>query len=164
MKKALTISAAAALAALVVAVPALAGGDHCGGARTAAAMADAKAACAAKATAWAGVWLNRSASGQMVVADVTKGSPAARAGLRTGDVVLAVNGYDLGNDQDRARCASKADCNVGSAVTYTVQRGQATRSVKLKLERMPASATARLANRQASFDPALATLVMSGTH
>src|SRR5205809_261995 len=63
MKRMLTTSAAAVLA-LAVAVPAFAGGDHCG-ARTTATTADAKAGCASKATntAWTGAWLRRSTSG-----------------------------------------------------------------------------------------------------
>jgi len=165
MKRMLTTSAAAALA-LAMAVPAFAGGDHCRGGKTSATTADTKASCATKATttAWAGAWLQRSTSGTMTVAGVAKGSPAARAGLKTGDVVLAVNGYDLSDNEDRALCASKAECNVGSAVTYTVQRGRSTMAVKFKLEKMPANATARFASRQASFDPTLAAVVMSGTN
>jgi hypothetical protein len=33
--------------------------------------------------------------------------------------------------------------------------------MKLKLEKMPATATERFAHREASFDPALATLVLT---
>ena len=163
MNKALTASAAAVLA-LAVAVPVFAGGDHCGGAKTSASMADAKMSCASKANAWAGAWLHRSAAGRVTVADVAKGSPAARAGLRTGDVVVAVNGYDLSNNEDRAMCASKADCNVGSAVTYTVLRGRSTMAVKFKLEKMPANATARFATHNASFDPTFAAVVTPSTN
>jgi C-terminal processing protease CtpA/Prc len=162
MKKMLTASAATVLA-LAVTVPAFAGGAHCSGAdKASATTADAKASCASKATtaAWTGAWLQRSASGKVTVADVAKGSPAAKSGLKAGDVVLAVNGYDLSDSEDRAMCASKAECNIGSAVTYTVQRGRSTKAVKFKLERMPANATERLASRQASFDRALATVVL----
>ena len=160
MKKMLTASAAAVLA-LAVTVPALAGGTHCsGGDQTSATTAEGRAMCAGKAAAWAGAWLQRSASGKVTVAEVAKRSPAARAGLKTGDVVLAVNGYDLSNTEDRATCASHAECNIGSAMTYTVQRARSTKTIKLKLERMPVNATERFASRQASFDPALAAVVM----
>ena len=163
MKKMLAASAVAALA-LAVSVPAFAGGAHCsGGDKASATTADAKASCAAgktKSAAWAGAWLQRSASGAVTVADVAKGSPAARSGLKAGDVVLAVNGYDLSDSEARAQCASKAECSVGSTVTYTVQRGRSTKNVKLKLERMPSHATERFASRQANFDPALAAVVM----
>src|SRR5437667_8814249 len=129
MKRALATSAAAVLA-LAVVVPAFAGGDHCGGRSANATTADAKMECAGKATAWAGAWMHRSSSGRMTVADVAKGSPADRAGLRPGDVVLAVNGYNLSDNEDHAMCASKAECSPGRSVTYTVLRGRSTMAVK----------------------------------
>ena len=160
MKRMLTVSAATALA-LAIAIPAFAGGAHCsGGAK--ATTAEAMGGCSdhAKSAAWAGAWLQRSASGEIVVSEVAKGSPSARSGLKTGDVVLAVNGYNLADSEDRAMCASKAECTVGKSVTYTVKRGSSTRYLKFKLEKMPANATARLASMQASFDPALAAVVI----
>ena len=161
MKKMLTASAAAALA-LAMTVPAFAGGANCSSHKASATTASAQEACAGKSknTAWAGAWLERSTSGSVTVAGIAKGSPASRSGLKNGDVVLAVNGYDLSNAEAREMCASKASCSVGSAVTYTVQRGRSTKAIKLKLEQMPADATERFANRQASFDPALAAVVM----
>ena len=159
MKKMRTASALAALA-LTLSVPAFAGGGSCSGSAT---SADAGYSCsghATKSAAWAGAWLQRSASGTVTVAEVAKGSPAAKAGLKSGDVVLAVNGYDLSNGEARALCASKADCKVGSTVTYTVMRNSSTKNVKLKLEKMPADATERFASRQAGFEPALAAMVM----
>ena len=161
MKKMLIASAAASLA-LAVSIPAFAGGGHCSGSASAT-SADAGYSCAghaAKSAAWAGAWLQRSASGTVTVAEVAKGSPAAKAGLKSGDVVLAVNGYDLSDSEARATCASKAECKVGSSVTYKVQRGSSTKNLTLKLEKMPANATERYASRQADFDPALAAMVM----
>ena len=149
MKRLLT---AAVVLALAAAVPAFAGdGPGCYG--------HGKASKTTSA-AWAGAWLQKSASGTFTVAEVAKGSPAARSGLRAGDVVLAVNGYDLSDSEDRATCSSKASCNVGSSVTYTVQRGGAKKAVKVKLEKMPSSATQRFASRSATFDPMLAAVVM----
>lgn len=149
MLKKLAASATAVLAlAALVAVPAIAGGSHCSSAKS------------AGKTAWAGAWLQKSAAGAVTVAEVASGSPAAKAGLKQGDIVTAVNGYNLADSKDRAMCASKAECNVGSAVTYTIQRGNSTKTVKVKLEKMPADAASRFANRDASFDPALAAIVM----
>lgn len=161
MKKMLSASAVTVLA-LAMAVPAFAGGAQCSSHQSSATAASAQDACAGKnkAAAWAGAWLQRSTSGSVTVAGIAKGSPASRSGLKTGDVVLAVNGYDLSNREAREMCASKAECNVGSAVTYTVQRGRSTKAIKLKLEQMPAHATERFASRQASFDPALAAVVI----
>jgi putative serine protease PepD len=149
MLKKLATSAAAVLAlAALVAVPAFAGGAHCSGEKS------------SSTTAWAGAWLQRSAAGAVTVAEIAGGSPAAKAGLKKGDIVTAVNGYDLADSKDRAMCSAKAECNVGSTVTYTIQRGKSTKSVKVKLEQMPADAANRFANREASFDPALAAIVM----
>ena len=161
MKKLLTASALAVLV-LALSVPAFAGGDHCSGSATSAAAEYSCSGHGAKSAAWAGAWLQRSSSGGVTVAEVAKGSPAAKAGLKSGDVVLAVNGYDLSDADARAMCASKADCKIGSTVTYTVLRNGATRSksVKLKLEKLPADATERFASRQANFEPMLAAVVM----
>jgi len=162
MKKMLAASAVTALA-LGVSVAAFAGGSSCSGSASAA-SADAGYSCSAHATksaAWSGAWLQRSPSGTVTVAEVAKGSPAAKAGLKSGDVVVAVNGYDLSNADARATCASKADCKVGSTVSYMVMRNGSTKNVKLKLEKMPSDATERYASREAGFDPALAAVVMS---
>src|SRR5262245_51429569 len=157
MKKMLTASAVAAVM-LAMSVPAFAGGSHCSGS----ASATAGASCSGmKSAAWAGAWLQRSSAGTVTVAEVAKGSPAAKAGLKPGDVVLAVNGYDLSDNESRAMCASKANCTVGTTVIYTVNRGSSTKEVKFKLEKMPANATEKYASREASFDPALAAVVMS---
>jgi len=158
MKKIVSASAVAVLA-LAMSVPALAGGSHCSGDASTAAAKDASCA-GMKSAAWAGAWLQRSASGTVTVAEVAKGSPAAKAGLKSGDEVVAVNGYDLSDSESRAMCASKASCTVGSTVTYTVNRAGSTKNLKLKLEKMPATATERYASREASFDPMLATVVM----
>jgi S1-C subfamily serine protease len=154
-------ASAAALLALTLAVPALAGGAHCRS-QSATTASNDEASCHGKTStsAWAGAWLQRSPSGRMSVADVAKGSPAARSGLKKGDIVLAVNGYDLSNSKDVAKCASKAECSVGKTVAYTVQRGRATKSIKIKLEKMPADATARFADHNATFDPVVAAVVM----
>lgn len=158
MKRMLTVTAATALV-LAFAVPAFAGGagcDHASNA-SAAAMHDCSDA---KSSAWSGAWLQRGSSGAITVAEVAKGSPAYRSGLRAGDIVLAVNGYDLSNAEQRETCANKAECSVGRSVSYKVQRGSSTHVLKFKLAKMPANATARFANQQAAFEPGLAAVVI----
>ena len=158
MKK--IMAGSAAVLALAITVPAFAGGSHCGG-EASATTADAHMSCSgAKSAAWAGAWLRHSDAGELTVAEVTKGSPAQKAGLKVGDVVTAVNGYDLSNPAAREECAAHHMCSVGSAVTYTVQRGATTKTIKLKLAKMPTSASDKLASQNASFDPALAAVVM----
>jgi C-terminal processing protease CtpA/Prc len=147
MKKFITSCAVAAVV-LAISVPAFAG-ENCGSKTSAMTTAG-----------WSGAWLERSATGAVTVAAVAKGSPAAKAGLKSGDVVLAVNGYDLSNSDSRAMCASKASCAVGSTVSYTVNRAGAKKDLKLKLAKLPADATERFASREATFEPMYAAVVM----
>ena len=143
---------------LVLAAPALAGGAHCAGKTSAAVAGQDQSHCSGKSSsaAWAGAWLERSEAGALTVAAVAKGSPAARSGLKSGDVVVAVNGRQ---SSSKGACLSNAECAVGSSVAFTVQRGRSTKVMKVKLEKMPAEATERFAHREASFDPTLASVV-----
>jgi S1-C subfamily serine protease len=144
MKRTL-VAAAAALSILAAVAPAFAGGAGC--------------SQSSATSAWSGAWLQRSSSG-VVVADVATGSPAAKSGIKKGDIVLAVNGYSLADSKQAAMCASHAECTVGKTVSYTVQRGSSTKSVKVKLAKMPDDAMARFADQKASFEPALAAVVI----
>ena len=154
------IAAVVAVFALAIAAPSFAGGSGCSHSSSASYTSN-EASCHGKSTtsAWSGAWLQRSSSG-VVVAEVAKGSPAAKAGIKKGDIVLAVNGYNIADSKEASMCASRAECSVGSTVAYTVQRGKSTKSVKVKLQEMPESATARFADRNASFEPAFAAVVI----
>jgi len=110
-------------------------------------------------TAWSGAWLQRSPSGGLTVVAIAKDSPAARAGLKKGDVVVAVNGRDLSAPSEHM-CGDGTACAVGSSFAYTVQRGHSTKTVKVKLEKMPAEATARYANVEPTYEPTLAAVVI----
>lgn|SRR5262245_36146228 len=112
-----------------------------------------------RSTAWSGAWLQRSADGGLTVAAVAKGSPAARSGLRKGDVVVAVNGRELGAESGHV-CADGSVCAIGSSFAYTVQRGNDTRTFKVKLEKMPKEATMRIANVEPTYEPTLAAVVI----
>jgi S1-C subfamily serine protease len=80
----------------------------------------------------AGLWINQSPEGFSVV-DVTKGAPADQAGLKTGDVIVGVNGtpanslklYDL-----RKQLRDEAS---GTVVTFTIRRGDAQTTVPVTL-------------------------------
>lgn len=151
-----------ALFALALALPAFAGGGQCSGKSSATAASASHGSCSStRSTAWAGAWLQRSQDGSVVVAEVAANSPAARSGLRAGDVVLAVNGNKLGSGAKAGQmCADGSVCAVGSSFAYQIQRGKATRVVKMKLETMPSAAAERVAAREASFDPSLAAVVI----
>lgn len=149
MKK-LVASSAALAVALALAAPVFAGGDHCGAMK------------GASASAWAGACLQRGETGAVTVAQVVPGSPAAKAGLRSGDIVTAVNGVQLAAGKESASCGAGA-CTVGSKVTYTVQRDGARKDIAVRLVKMPADAASRWAARDARYDASLAAFVAPAT-
>ena|SRR5215831_16043346 len=154
----LVVPAVAALA-IVASLPASA----CDGNKNSATAASAGAhSCAgmSRSMAWSGAWLQRSPSGQLTVAAVAKGSPAAHSGLQKGDVVLAVNGHELNAEHSGHMCADGSACVIGSSFAYTVQRGHSTKTVKVKLERMPDEATMRFADLDPTYEPTLAAVVI----
>jgi S1-C subfamily serine protease len=142
--------------ALAVAIPAAA----CDGnskASASSASADGHCSGMSRSAAWAGAWMQRSSGGQLTVVAVAEHSPAAKSGLRAGDVVLAVNGKSVSESHS---CGMSTACSVGSAFAYTVQRGKSTKTVKVKLEKMPVDASTRFASQEASYEPMLAAMVI----
>jgi len=153
------MSSVIAALALAVAIPAAACDGNSKASASSASAAGHSCSGMSRSTAWAGAWLQRSNGGQLTVVAVAEGSPAAKSGLRAGDVVLAVNGQSV-SDQASHSCASATACSVGSAFAYTVQRGKATKTVKVKLEKMPTEASSRFAAQEASYEPTLAAMVI----
>jgi S1-C subfamily serine protease len=70
------------------------------------------------------------------IADVQQGSPAARAGLLPGDVLLEVN--DLVGPAELQQLASRLHLSVGDTVRLLVQRGAVRQEVRLAAAERPA--------------------------
>ena len=145
--------------ALAVALPAAACDGHSKASASSASAGGYSCSGMSHSTAWAGAWMQRSGGGQLTVVAVAEGSPAAKSGLRAGDIVVAVNGKSIA--EKSSHCAYGTACSVGSAFAYTVQRGKATKTVKVKLEKMPADATSRFAAQEATYEPTLAAMVIT---
>jgi serine protease Do len=71
----------------------------------------------------------------VLVKEVAPGSPAAEAGLRTGDLVLAVNGHEV--EDDEALRFRIATLPVGSTAPITVWRNGAERRLDVRLAAPP---------------------------
>ncbi len=70
-----------------------------------------------------------------LVTEVTAASPAADAGLKNGDAILAVNGQSIEDSRDLAR--KIAALNPDSKVDIKVLRGQKEQTVAVKLGKFP---------------------------
>ncbi len=79
-----------------------------------------------------------------LVGDVVPSSPAAQAGLRGGDVVVAVDGQPVPDSRTLARVVGGA--RPGAAVTLTVRRGNETRELQATLARLEDRADAAQGN------------------
>ena len=71
------------------------------------------------------------------VADVTSGTPASQAGIKTGDVIIAVNGQPV--DSSEALVAQIRAMTAGEKATVTVIRDGARQDVQVTLAVKPAT-------------------------
>jgi putative serine protease PepD len=95
--------------------------------------------------AYVGVELTQSSTGGAGIGTsepgqpaVQPGSPAAKAGLRSGDLITAVNGQHVSSVNQFI--ATIANYSPGDTVTFTVHRGGSTLSIKVTLGTQPAAA------------------------
>ena len=98
-----------------------------------------KMAAHMKAKGWLGIETEKTADGRWAVSAVEAGSPAAAAGFRAGDVLLALNGADLYAEDKTAIKKVKEGLAVGSRVQYTVERAGAKAQVAATLAPVPST-------------------------
>jgi serine protease Do len=72
-----------------------------------------------------------------LVSEVTGGSPAAEAGLKSGDTILSVNGSKIADSRDLAR--QIAAFTPGSKIDVRVLRSQKEQNIQVKLGLMPST-------------------------
>jgi putative serine protease PepD len=89
--------------------------------------------------AWVGVELQSTSTGGAGVGGVTGGGPAAQAGVKAGDRITAVDGHTVSTENQFI--ATIANYSPGDTVTFTIQRGGSTTSIKVKLGTQPATAS-----------------------
>lgn len=103
----------------------------------------AKMATHLEARGWLGIDTEKNDHGAYVVAAVEPGSPAAAAGFRTGDVLVAMNGADLYADDKTELKKAKKALAVGSHVAYVVKRDGAEQKLTATLAPVPETVLAR---------------------
>src|SRR4051812_35325891 len=88
--------------------------------------------------AFLGVRVGDAAGGGAQLTNVQAGTPAAKAGLKAGDVVTAVDGDTVGSASDLTAAISSH--KPGDKVTLKVKSGSTTKNVEVTLGNRPASA------------------------
>jgi serine protease Do len=95
-----------------------------------------------------------------LVSDVTASSPAAKAGIKTGDTVVAVDGADVMEPKDLARRV--AQIKPGKPVELTLMRDGKETKVSVEIGTMPADLDVAAANPSPTETPAPANLASLG--
>ncbi len=85
-----------------------------------------------------------------LVADVTPESPAARAGLQRGDIIVEYNGTHI--DDAHQLPALVAATEIGRTLALTVLRGGERKSLSVTVAEMPGEVAARGRGRQVGVD------------
>jgi S1-C subfamily serine protease len=88
--------------------------------------------------AYLGVELSSSSAGGALVSQLSQGAPAQAAGIRTNDLITAIDGKPVSStDQFIATIDTYSP---GDTITLTVKRGGSTSQIKVKLATRPAQA------------------------
>jgi rhodanese-related sulfurtransferase len=85
---------------------------------------------------WLGVELEPAPTG-MAVTKVVEGSPAEKAGLKAGDVLVSVDGKSYLSKEEKDHLAIRSLFAPGKTVTFVTERAGRTQDVKVELAPMP---------------------------
>jgi predicted metalloprotease with PDZ domain len=94
-----------------------------------------------KASGWIGIEYDPEKS--MQVTRVVPGSPAEKAGLHTGDELMALNGIDIKPENEAEIAKARKKWTPGQVVHYTIKREGVLRKVDITLGEWPADLLAR---------------------
>jgi len=96
-----------------------------------------KMALKLKERGWVGIEMDKNEDASLTILKVVEGSPAAAAGLHSGDVILAVNGIGFGDENKEKLYAVKKQMQVGKTIEYTIQRKGKSKDVEITLGQVP---------------------------
>lgn len=80
-------------------------------------------------------YLNLKSTNGVIVTEIERGSSAARAGIKIGDVITAVNGKSVTTDADIIKEIQEKFLKAGDIVTLTIRRGAQILKLELELEK-----------------------------
>ncbi len=97
-----------------------------------------------KNSGWIGVDLDKNAeTGVLTEKKVIEGSPAEKAGLKTGDVLYAIDGIVLNDANQEKIKKAKMAWKPGTSISYTIKRDGQDRKAAITLAPMPADILAK---------------------
>ncbi|MCA9726108.1 MAG: PDZ domain-containing protein [Candidatus Eisenbacteria bacterium] len=96
-----------------------------------------------KNTGWVGIEVNVEEGSPMEVMKVVPDSPAEAAGMKPGDILVAINGLEINQENQEALQKARAESKPGQSVTYTIGRSGEHHDLTLTLGAMPADVLAR---------------------
>ncbi|MFB9329736.1 RIP metalloprotease RseP [Paenibacillus aurantiacus] len=85
----------------------------------------------------------------LFIGEIVAGKPADKAGLKTNDVIVAINGEPVGTDQDKM--ISMISKSPNKPITFTVTRDEKKLDIKITPELDPESGDGKIGIRAASF-------------
>ncbi len=134
-----------AIALLIAAVPVVAGSDEKCGAEAQDCLNQMVQHFQSRG--WVGIELDSDDTGVLTITKVEPDSPAETAGLKKGDVLLAMNGIRFSEETKEAMKGAQAKMTAGATVTYTVDRAGRNMDLDVSLGSIPDTVMAKWIGR-----------------
>ena len=94
---------------------------------------------------WSGIDADKNEDGSIKVLSVVPKSPAEKAGLKAGDVLVSINGITFSpENESKIMEMKKTQMTIGQSAEYGVKRDGQVTMVKVKLERIPEATLAQM--------------------
>jgi S1-C subfamily serine protease len=155
MRRALIVGRASVLAlAAALSLPALAGHAKC---------TRSAEDCAAhmkemfQTRGWAGLDKDFNEDGTITVRAVLPKSPAEKAGIKAGDLLVSMDGVTLSKENEaKIEEMKETGMRIGDTVSFGVKRGKEIVTVKVTLEKIPDAVLAGLIDKHAKEEHQIA--------